>query len=175
MLTILVEYLAAARKTGPRGAGAGLGGQPPYVTGGYGRRGRRACVRARWLHRAAGGLAGAARLLPRLACWRGRASWHGRTRPRRTACTAAGMRGRGGQAALLRCSGNGDCSGTRAAAEDIPGSAAPWIRARHCRAKISGAAEPCHFSGQRFWSSPRQLPATPPCMARHRHLAAPGQ
>ena len=29
-----------------------------------------------------------------------------------------------------------------AATEVIPGSAAPWIRARHCRAKIGGAAEP---------------------------------
>ena len=37
-----------------------------------------------------------------------------------------------------------------AAAEDIPGSAAPW-------------------------SPPRQLRAAPPCMARHRHLAAPGK
>ena len=53
-----MEYLAAARKTGPRGAGVGLGGQPPCVTGGSGRRGRRAYVRARWLHRATGGLAG---------------------------------------------------------------------------------------------------------------------
>ena len=35
-----------------------------------------------------------------------------------------------------------------ATAEVIPGSVAPWIRARHCRAKISGAAEPCHVSGQ---------------------------
>ena len=62
-----------------------------------------------------------------------------------------------------------------AAAEGIPGSAAPWIRARHCRAKIGGAVEPCHVSGQRFWSPPRQPSAAPPCMARHRHLAAPGQ
>ena len=60
MLTILVEYLAAARKTRPRGAGVGLGGQPPCVTGGSSRRGRRACVRARWLHRA-----------PWLPGWRG--------------------------------------------------------------------------------------------------------
>ena len=60
-----------------------------------------------------------------------------------------------------------------AAAEDIPGSAAPWIRARHWRAKIGGAAEPYPVSGQRFWSPPRQLLAAPPCMARHRHLAAP--
>ena len=30
----------------------------------------------------------------RLACWRGRPGWRGRTRPRRTACTAAGRRGR---------------------------------------------------------------------------------
>ena len=62
-----------------------------------------------------------------------------------------------------------------AAAEVIPGSAAPWIRAWHYRAKIGGAAEPYHVSGQRFWSSPRQPSAAPPYMARHRHLAAPGQ
>ena len=62
-----------------------------------------------------------------------------------------------------------------AASEVIPGSAAPWIRAWHCRAKIGGAAEPCHVSGQRFWSPPRQPSAAPPCMTRHRHLAAPGQ
>ena len=34
-----------------------------------------------------------------------------------------------------------------AAAEVIFGSAALWIRARHCRVKIGGAAEPCHVSG----------------------------
>ena len=62
-----------------------------------------------------------------------------------------------------------------AAAEVIPGSAAPPIKARHCRAKISGAAEPCHVSGQRFRSPPHQPSAAPPCMARHRHLAASGQ
>ena len=62
-----------------------------------------------------------------------------------------------------------------AVAEDIPGSAAPWIRARHCHAKIGGAAEPYPVSGQRFWSPPRHLPAAPPCIARHRHLAAPGK
>ena len=61
-----------------------------------------------------------------------------------------------------------------AAAEGIPGFAAPWIRARHCRAKIGGAAEPCPVNGQHFWSPPRQLLAAPPCMARHRHLAVPG-
>ena len=61
-----------------------------------------------------------------------------------------------------------------ATAEVIPGSATPWIRARHCRAKIGGAAEPCHVSGQRFWSPPRQPSAAPPCMARYKHLAAPG-
>ena len=71
----------------------------------------------------------------------------GRRRARRRA--GAGEGGRGGQAALLRCSENGDCSSTRAVAEVIPDSAAPWIRARHCRAKIGGAAEPCHVSGQR--------------------------
>ena len=85
-----------------------LDGQPPCMTGCFGRRGRRACVRARWLHRAAGGLAGAARLLPRLACWRGRDSWHGRTRPR----AGAGEGGRGGTA-LLCLSWNADCSGKR--------------------------------------------------------------
>ena len=42
-----------------------------------------------------------------------------------------------------------------AVAEDIPGSAAPWIRARHCHAKIGGAAELCPVSDQRFWSPPR--------------------
>ena len=62
-----------------------------------------------------------------------------------------------------------------AAAEVISGSVAPRIRARHCRAKIGGAAEPCHVSGQRFWSPPHQPSAAPPCMAWHRHLAAPGQ
>ena len=87
----------------------------------------------------------------------------------------AGEGGRSGQAALLSCSRNGYCSGTRTAMEVIPGSAAPRIRARHCRAKIGGAAEPCHVNGQRFWSPPRQPSAAPPCMARHRHLAALGQ
>ena len=62
-----------------------------------------------------------------------------------------------------------------AAAEVISGSVAPWIRARHCRAKIGGAVEPCHVSGQRFWSPPCQPCAAPPCMARHRHLATSGQ
>jgi len=62
-----------------------------------------------------------------------------------------------------------------AATEDIPGSAAPPILVRQCRALIGGAAEPCPVSGQRFWSPPRQLPAAPPCIARHRHLAVPGQ
>ena len=61
-----------------------------------------------------------------------------------------------------------------ATAEVIPGSDAPPIRARHCRAKISGTAEPCYVSGQRFWSSPRQPSTVPPCIARHRHLATPG-
>ena len=55
-----------------------------------------------------------------------------------------------------------------AATEGIPGFAAPWIMAWHCRAKIGGAAEPCHVSGQRFWSPLRQLLVA-------RHLAAPGQ
>ena len=40
------------------------------------------------------------------------------------------------------------------------GTAAPWIKVRHCHAKIGGAAEPCHISGQRFRSPPRQ-----PCRA----------
>ena len=62
-----------------------------------------------------------------------------------------------------------------ATTEVIPSFAVPLIRARHCRAKIGGAAEPCHVSGQRFWSPPRQPSAAPPCMARHRHLAMPGQ
>ena len=62
-----------------------------------------------------------------------------------------------------------------AAAEVLPGSAAPPIRARHCRAKIGGAAEPYHVSGQHFWSPPSQPCAAPPCMAWHRHLAAPGK
>ena len=108
-------------------------------------------MRARWLHRAAGGLAGAARLLPRLACWRGRDSWHGRTRPRRTASLAAGRRGR--RRAQRHCLAvflaERRLLGQEAAAVFIPGSAAPQIRARHCRAKIGGAAEPCHVSGQR--------------------------
>ena len=41
------------------------------------------------------------------------------------------------------------CSGSGTGRVVIPGSAAPRIRARHCRAKIGGAAEPCHVSGQR--------------------------
>ena len=61
------------------------------------------------------------------------------------------------------------------AAVVISGSAAPRIRARHCRAKIGGTIEPSHVSGQRQWPPPRQTSAAPPCMARHRHLAAPGQ
>ena len=62
-----------------------------------------------------------------------------------------------------------------ATVEVIPGSAIPWIRAWHYRANIGGAAEPCHVSGQRLRSPPRQPSAAPPCMARHRHLAALGQ
>ena len=62
-----------------------------------------------------------------------------------------------------------------AVAEVIPGSAAPPIRERHCRSKIGGAAEPCHVSGQRFRSPPRQPSAAPPRMTQHRHFAAPGQ
>ena len=122
----------------------------------------------------------------RLACWRRRAGWRGRTRPRQTACTAAGRRGRrrARRPALLRYSENGDGTGRgprrttssapgrrgrrrarrhclaaflaerrllgqEAAAVVIPGSAAPRIRARHCRAKIGGAAEPFQVSSQR--------------------------
>ena len=113
MLTILVEYLAAARKTGPRGAGAGLGGQPPCVTGGSGRRGRRAGVRA-W----------------RPVC--SAAGWRGRTRARWP----------GGLAALLgqrRLLGHWR---TRDAAGVLFGPATPRIRARHCRVKIGDAAGP---------------------------------
>ena len=54
MLTILVEYLVAARKTGPGGVGAG---QPPCMTGGSGRRGRHVGVWAQRPHPATGGLA----------------------------------------------------------------------------------------------------------------------
>ena len=60
-----------------------------------------------------------------------------------------------------------------ATVEVISGSDAPCIKARHYRAKIGGAAEPCHVSSQRFWSPPRQPSAAPPCMARHRHLTTP--
>ena len=41
MLTILVEYLVAARKTGPRDVGVG---QPPCVTGGGGAPARPGCL-----------------------------------------------------------------------------------------------------------------------------------
>ena len=59
-----------------------------------------------------------------------------------------------------------------AAAEVIPGSAAPWIRARYCRAKIGGAAEPCHVSGQRFCSPPRQPSAAAQAFSRARTIGA---
>ena len=119
MLTILVEYLVAARKTGPRGAGAG---QPPCVTGGSGRRGSRAGMRARRPHPATGGLAA---WLARLAYCLAERGWlagagglagvggrgRGGRRPWRRAGEGEG--GRGGNAALLRFSRNGDCSGKR--------------------------------------------------------------
>ena len=41
-------------------------------------------------------------------------------------------------------------SGTDLAAGVLFGSAVPWIRARHCRAKIGGATEPCHVTGRDF-------------------------
>ena len=53
-----------------------------------------------------------------------------------------------------------------------------------CRATDQGAAlprqdrwrgKPDHVSGQQFRSPPCQPAAVPPCMARHRHLAAPWQ
>ena len=74
--------------------------------------------------------------LPAFVVWRpacSAADWRGRTRVRRP----------GGLAALL---GQRRLLGRwrhQAATEGILGSAAPWIRARHCRAKIGGAAEPC--------------------------------
>ena len=128
MLTILVEYLVVARKTGPGGAGAG---QPPCVTGGGA---ALACGRgglAAWLARAAG--------------------WRGLTLPQQTACMAAGRRGRrqARRHYLTAFLMERRLLGQEAAAVVIPGSAAPRIRARHCRAKIGGAAEPCHVSGQR--------------------------
>ena len=137
MLTILVEYLVAARKTGPGGVGAG---QTPCVTRGGGAPART---------RRPGCLAGAAGAnAAGLRAWRGWQAWADVAAAGRLVGTGEG--GRGGQAALLRCSENGDCSVTRAAAEDIPGCAAPWIRARHCCVKIGGAAELCLVSGQRF-------------------------
>ena len=88
MLTILVEYLVAARKTGPRGAGA------VAAPGGL----------AAWL----------ARLAYRLAerGWLAGVGGRGRggRRPRRRA--GAGEGGHGGTA-LLRFSWNADCSGKR--------------------------------------------------------------
>ena len=87
---------------------------------------------------------------------------------------AAGVLGEGG-ARERRLGGFAARAAGLATTEVIPGSAAPWIWARHCRIKIGGATEPCHVSGQRFLSPPRQPSAAPPCMARHRHLAAPGQ
>ena len=162
MLTILVEYLAAARKTGPRGAGTGLGGQPLCMTGGSGRRGRSACMRARWLHRAAGGLAAwLARLaycLGWLAGAGGLAGMGGRgrggRRPRRRA--GAGEGGRGGKAALLRFSRNDDCSGKRPRRWLYPalrrhgsgrGTAAPRSVARQSLAMSAvSASGRCHVS-----------------------------
>ena len=41
------------------------------------------------------------------------------------------------------------CSGSGSGRGGITGSAASRIRARHCRTKIGGAAEPCHVSDQR--------------------------
>ena len=155
MLTISGEYLVAARKTGPEGAGTG---QPPCVTGGSGRRGRRAGERARRPHWAADGL----------AAWLARTGGHGwlagagglagvggrgRWRARRPGCLAALL----GERRLLGHAGRGGGY------------------TRLCRATDQGAAEPCHVSDQRFWSPPCQPSAAPPCMARHGHLAALGQ
>ena len=94
---------------------------------------------------------GMARLLPQLACWRGWASWHGRTWPRRTASSAMGRRER--RRVQRHCLAafvvEHRLLGQEAAAVVIPGSAAPRIRARHYRTKIGGATVPCHVSGQR--------------------------
>ena len=88
--------------------------------------------------------------------------------------TVAGMLGDGRE--RERCLGRFAARAAGlAAAKVIPGSAAPWIRARQCRAKIGGAVEPCHVTGQRFRWPPRQPAAASPCMARHKHLTAPGQ
>ena len=103
MLTILVEYLVAARKTGPGGAGAG---QPPCMTGGSGRRGRHVGVWAQRPHPAAGGLASAAGRM--WLAWPGWQAWAHAAAAGRLA--GAGERGRGRQAALLRCLENGNCS-----------------------------------------------------------------
>jgi len=175
-----VDYLIAARKTGPGGAGADLGGQPPCVTGGSGRRGRRASVPTRRTHRRPGCLA----RLPCYCCGRGSlagtgglASVGGRGRggQRARRRTGAGEGGGDAQAAWLRCSRNG-----------LPARASGPQRGLYplCRATDQAAAlprqdrwraEPCHIIGHRFWSPPRQPSAAPPCMARHRHLATPGQ
>ena len=65
------------------------------------------------------------------------------------------------------------CAAAAARAREEEGRGGSYIQL--CRAKIGGAAEPCPVSGQRSWSPPHQPSAAPPCMARHRHLAAPGQ
>ena len=66
------------------------------------------------------------------------AGWRGRTRARRLGVLAALL----GQQRLLGHWRTRDAVGV------LFGSAAPRIRARHCRAKIGGAAEPCHVTGR---------------------------
>ena len=67
---------------------------------------------------------------------------------RRPAWLATGGRGGDGRARDRRLRGLA-ARAAGLAAWVIPPSVAPWIRARHCRAKIGGTAEPFHVSGQR--------------------------
>ena len=67
---------------------------------------------------------------------------------RRPAWLATGGRGGDGRARERRLRGLA-ARAAGLAVVIISGSATPRIRARHCRAKIGGAAEPCHVSGQR--------------------------
>ena len=80
------------------------------------------------------------------------AGWRGRTQPRRTASSAAGRCGRRRarrQGCLAVFLAERRLLGQETAAMVIPDSAAPRIRAQHCRAKIGGTTEPFHVSGQR--------------------------
>ena len=91
----------------------------------------------------------------------------------------------GGRAAGVRGAAAGVlCGGLARAESGVASSAAARLQAAaSARAReeegrgggyIRWHGRPCPVSGQRSWSPPRHPSAAPPCMARHRHLAAPG-